>query len=71
MNKRKTLSVFSNADARPRIYFRVSEGETQVAGNIDGPWGAVSDIISAIDDIAGEGAWAKRAVLMWEGQSNG
>jgi hypothetical protein len=58
---------FSNADARPRIHFRLRNDVAQVAGNPSGPWSPTTDLLDAIDAIAGEGAHERPAVIIWEG----
>lgn len=55
------------ADARPRVYFRMRGDQAQYAGHPAGAWRPVDNILEAIDAIAGEGAWMRPAVVIWEG----
>lgn len=62
--------VITGADSRPRIYFRARGDQMQVAGHPSGPWTPVYDFFAAIDGTTGEeGAWKRKAVILWEGAS--
>ena len=67
---KRPASTFSNADARPRVYFRHRDGRLEVAGNGAGPWHRTTgDLLEGIDMICGDGAWRGSAVIFWEGSN--
>lgn len=55
------------ADSRPRIWFRLRGSQAQFAAHPAGVWRDTDDIISAIDEIGGDGAHRAPAVILWEG----
>jgi len=67
-------STFTSADARPRVHLRLSADRNAIeyAGHPSGPWKRTDNIIEAIDQLGGDGAYRKPAVLIWDGEaSNG
>jgi hypothetical protein len=64
---KRPVTTLASADARPRIHFRLRGDTAQVAARGCGPWRPVTDIIEAIDLIAGEDAHRAPAVIIWEG----